>query len=131
MLDFFKSKCELTLDTYFKAETICEKQFLGIANNIAKHTDDLDFICLLANFYLQGDFLYEAQEYYNIAKEKGCTGIEEKLDEIRKRIEKLEAEAEQYYYDSDDYYDPYDEYTREDSLMDALDGEMDLYWNID
>lgn len=34
-------------------------------------------------------------------------------------------------YQSHDYYDPYDNYSREDSLMDALDGQMDAYWNID
>lgn len=35
-------------------------------------------------------------------------------------------------YDSD-YYDNYDDesYSWEDSLMDALDGEIDAYWNID
>ena len=33
--------------------------------------------------------------------------------------------------DPDDYYDSYENYSWEDSLMDALDGEMDAYWNID
>lgn len=30
-----------------------------------------------------------------------------------------------------DGYDPYENYSWEDSMMDALDGEPDAYWNID
>lgn len=45
-------------------------------------------------------------------------------------IQFRETPEEEHYY-SHDYYNPYENYTREDSLMDALDGEMDAYWNID
>lgn len=45
-------------------------------------------------------------------------------------IQFRETPEEEHYY-SHDYYNPYENYTREDYLMDALDGEMDAYWNID
>lgn len=133
LLDFFETKANKSLKNYFEPETVCEKQLLSVASELAKHTDDVGFICLFANFYLMGDCLYEAQKYYNLAKEKGCTEIDDVLNDINSRIEELEAARSNsdYYYDPDDYYDPYENYTWEDSLMDALDGEMDAYWNID
>ena len=72
----------------------------------------------------------DAQKYYNLAKEKGCEDIEDILNDINSRIDNLE-EARRSTYDDDGYYDPYENYSWEDSLMDALDGEMDAYWNID
>lgn len=44
--------------------------------------------------------------------------------DIESRIEELESAKS----NSDD---PYENYSWEDSLIDALDGEMDAYWNID
>ena len=103
---------------------------MSVARELVGFTDDVSFICLFANFYMMGDSLYEAQKYYNLAKEKGCTDIDDILNDINSRIEDIEAEARYNSYD-DDYYDPYENYSWEDSLMDALDGEMDAYWNID
>ena len=130
LLDFFETKTNRSLNSYFKPETVCEKQLLSVARELVGFTDDVSFICLFANFYLMGDSLYEAQKYYNLAKEKGCTDIDDILNDINSRIEDIEAEARYNSYD-DDYYDPYENYSWEDSLMDALDGEMDAYWNID
>ena len=127
MLEFFESKANKTLNNYFEPKTVCEKQLLSVAREMAENTDDISFICLFANFFLMGDSLYEAQKYFNLAKEKGCTEIDETLSEINTRIDELEAAR----YNPDDYYDPYENYSWEDSLMDALDGEMDAYWNID
>lgn len=127
LLDFFEKKTNKSLNNYFEPETVCEKQFLSVASELAEYTDDVGFICLFANFYLMGDCLYSAQKYYNLAKEKGCTEIDDVLNDVNSRIEEREAARS----NSDDYYDPYENYTYEDSLMDALDGEMDAYWNID
>lgn len=130
LLDFFETKTNRSLNSYFKPETVCEKQLLSVARELVGFTDDVSFICLFANFYLMGDSLYEARKYYNLAKEKGCTDIDDILNDINSRIEDIEAAARYNSYD-DDYYDPYENYSWEDSLMDALDGEMDAYWNID
>jgi len=133
ILDFFETKTNKSLNNYFEPETVCEKQYLSVASKLAEHTDDVDFICRFANFFLMGDCLYEAQKYYNLAKEKGCTEIDDVLNDVNSRIEELEAARSNSddYYDPSDYYDPYENYSYEDSLMDALDGEMDAYWNID
>ena len=132
LLEFFETKTNKSLNNYFEPETVCEKQLLAVAGELAEHTDDASFLCLFANFYLMGDCLYEAQKYYNLAKEKGCTEIDDVLNDVNSRIDEIEAASHSNdYYDPDDYYDPYENYSWEDSLMDALDGEMDAYWNID
>ena len=132
LLEFFETKTNKSLNNYFEPETVCEKQLLAVAGELAEHTDDVSFLCLFANFYLMGDSLYEAQKYYNLAKEKGCTEIDDVLNDVNSRIDELEAASHSNdYYDPDDYYDPYENYSWEDSLMDALDGEMDAYWNVD
>lgn len=55
----------------------------------------------------------------------------ESLDEelAKQKREELEESIPDWYYDQHDAY--IDDYSREDSLMDALDGEPDAYWNID
>jgi hypothetical protein len=102
IFDFFESITNKSLNKYFVPKTVCEKQMLLLADNIASHTDDTSFICSFANFYLMGDCLYEAQKYYNLAKEKGCAGIDDKLSDINSRIDELEAARGNF---DDDYYD--------------------------
>jgi TPR repeat protein len=55
----------------------------------------------------------------------------EKLDEnlAKQKREELEAIIPEWYYEQDDVY--FENYSRQDSLMDALDGQPDAYWNID
>lgn len=128
IIKFLEEKCGKSIDSYFTASTICERQMIDLYEEVAKNSDDTAFICKLAKFYLEGDVLYKAQEYYCLAKEKGCPEIEDIINEINEKIERIEAENRRNYYDD---YDPYDNYSWEDSLMDALDGEPDAYWNID
>jgi len=55
--------------------------------------------------------------------------LDEKLQNINTTIEEIE-EAERRERWRNSYYEE-DPYTWEDSMMDALDGEPDAYWNID
>jgi TPR repeat protein len=124
LLTFFESKCKRSIETYFKAETMCEKQYLSLCEDIVKHTDDVNFICSLANFYLEGNQLYKAQEYYNIAKEKGSTVADERINYVNDRI--AESEAEERRNSSYDDYEDYHDYERDTwyAMTDGMYGDM-------
>ena len=128
IVKFLKTKCSKSIDAYFMPSTICEIQMLEMCEAIGKNTKDTSFICKLANFFLQGKNLYKAQSYFNLAKEKGCNDVDDILNTINTEIKRIEEENSRHYYDD---YDPYENYSWEDSMMDALDGEPDAYWNID
>lgn len=127
--NFYKNKCGRSLETYFSAMTICEKEMISYAVSIAKITNDVNFICSVAGYYENGECWYSAREFYEIAQAKGCSDLDEKLQNINTTIEKIE-EAERRERWRNSYYEE-DPYTWEDSMMDALDGEPDAYWNID
>lgn len=69
-------------------------------------------------------------------KNSDVTNKINKLISLRDELAQEQALLRSQEYDDDDdsyeYYDDYqDNYSWEDSLMDALDGEPDAYWNID
>lgn len=125
ILDFFKEKCNKSLDSYFKPKTLCEREMLSYAESFAKSTKNITFICELAKFYLQGNSLYKARELYLIAKEKGCKNLDEILGNINSRIEDIEKEEKRKSYRSYDYYDEPD-YMRDswDAMTDGMYGDM-------
>ena len=127
--NFYKNKCGRSLETYFEANTLCEKQMISYAESIARITNDMSFICSIAKFYKKGSKWYKAKKFYEIAQGMVCTEIEDPLNAINNKIQEIE-EAERVSRWENSYYDE-DPYTWEDSLMDALDGEPDAYWNID
>ena len=126
IFDYFKTKCNKTLYKYFIPRTLCEKQMLSSAEDIVKITDDFQFICSYAAFLLDGDKLEEAKELYVRAKEKGCSGIEDILEDIDRRI--LEKKNRRRHYDYDDYDDYYDDHDwmqdTWDAMTDGMYGDM-------
>ena len=88
LFKFFKSLCNKTLEEYFIPRTLCEKQLLSIAEDISKITDDCQFICTYADYLLKSDSLRKAQEYYLLAKAKGCPDLDSVLENIDTQIER-------------------------------------------
>lgn len=124
LFEFFKSVCNKTIEKYFVPKTLCEKQILSIAEDISKITEDVQFICTYAAFLLDGDELEKAKEMYELAKEKGCIGIDEILKDVNNRI--LSKKMNSRTYGHADYsYDDYD--WRQDSwdaMTDGMYGDM-------
>lgn len=125
ILDFFKEKCNKSLEHYFEPKTLCEREMLLYAESIAKSTNDIAFICKLAHFYLLGESYYKSKELYLIAQKKGCTDIDEILENINLRIEDIEKEERRKSYRNYDYYDEPD-YMRDswDAMTDGMYGDM-------
>lgn len=109
---FFKSKCNKSLDNFFYPATFCEKIMLYLAKDIANNTEDIDFICKLGDFYLNGNNSYWAVKFYNIAKNKGCESKNAIIEELNSRIEEEERKMKlnrQLFNDRlEDYYDAED-----------------------
>lgn len=112
LFDFFKSKCNKSLDVFFRPVTICEKIMLELAEDIASNTENIDFICKLGDFYLNGNNSYWAVKFYNIAKDKGCESKNAIIDELNSRIEEEDRQMKlnrQLFDDRlENYYDPED-----------------------
>jgi|GEM_PF-5828101 hypothetical protein len=126
ILSFIQSYCNRTLDNYFNKPTICEQQMIEIAKNIANNTDDSEFICKVANFYYQGEFMSIAKDYYKLAKEKGAKDVDKILDEINEVIKRDKEKSLEYYDENEPFESNWADY-----LSDAFEGDPGNMWNID
>lgn len=125
-------------DGFFYPGTITEIDYIKYANKYAegfnyflalkgeKDETRFNFLKTLAEYYIDGEDLRKALSLYKKAKLYGFN-ISDRIKELEDEIERIEYENRRY--NSYDYYN--DRYTWEDSMMDALDGEPDAYWNID
>ena len=93
LLNFFISKTGKNIDgEYFNSTTIEETQIILLAQKYAKESEDIKFICSLANFYLSGGKYHSAKEFYGLAKQKGCNEIDDKIQFVDNEIHRIELE---------------------------------------
>ena len=126
ILIFVQSLCNRSLNSYFYHSTICEEQMIDIAEDIAQKTDDVEFICKVANFYYQGEVRSLAKKYYTIAKEKGAKDVDKFLDEINAEIKRQKEKSLEYCDENEPFESNWADY-----LSDAFEGDPGNMWNID